>query len=259
MNQNKSIELYFDFVDSLLEANYNYIVFNLSILYFRKQALGINFKNIVWERLLSLSHKVNIFIPSFTFFDDREKVFDILHTRPTLGWLNDKAFKEYQKNFESQYIARTPSCIHSFISLGILDSKVSDSISPFHSFGKFSIWNYFNNDRGLWCEIGTNPNNSFSLIHDCEMSAKVPYRENIDFNVQYIDNNNISTHAKYYYFARKREISSEFNYNKILTLPQIRSQNMISEIDPNSYIYEYKFLHQLIKNQLITNPKFLFK
>ncbi len=258
MNKIKSIDLYFDFIETLLEDynNYDYIVFNLSILYFRKEALKIGFKDNLLTRLKNLANRVNVFIPSFTFLEHKEKVFDILHTNPTLGWLNDQFFKEYQDSFKSPYIARSPSCIHSFIVIGPEARQIVDSISPFYSFGELSVWNYFYKNRGFWCEIGTEPKNSFSIIHDCEMSANVPYRENIEFNVHYIDTNHISKSGQYSYFARKKDISSYFNFNKITTLAAFQANNLLLEIDSNSYIHEYRTLHKLLVSQLEKEPKF---
>ena len=211
----------FDFFKKAIsETNSNNgVVLHSDLVYFRK-LLNKN-ENIVNK--IFLESKINsLYLPTFSYYAyniRKKKIFNINNEAFLLGSLPNYAIK-------NKIGHRTLNPIHSYQCIGEYDKnlfKVNNDIS----FGKQSIFEYFCNENLLWCSLGCDENNGFTIFYHAEHLAKVPYRKNIILK-RIIYHKNKKKIINYKYFSRKNEeninlkkVSDYLLSNNILKLKKI--------------------------------------
>src|SRR6056300_1092166 len=184
-------------LENILEKipNDNPVVIHSDLLIF-----GKTLNDLKSELPLSLEKYFDkgIFLPSFTLKNNCSN-FD--NNDNESGSLTNLFIKK--KNFK-----RTFNPMHSYIYNNhfIIEKKYF-----IKSFGKKSIFEFFNKNNFNWINLGANVKSGFSIFHHCEEIAKVKYREYMPLNRSIIYKKKFYN-FNYKYFGRK-DLSLNTDYN----------------------------------------------
>ncbi len=202
-----------------------------------------------------LSINTNLIVPSFTFLDRNNRVFSLVKSKPTLGWFNDYIFEIFQKS-KTNLVCRSQSCTHSFIILGKDAKDIALSSSPNFGFGEGTIFDYLYKNEGYWINLGCEPNQGYSLIHQVETINDVPYRELVKFPVKYSSPYIEEQIIHYIYPSRKDGYNTSQRYDRLVSYDKFRITNLY-EGERKVSIHKYKKLISIIES-LICNDQFFF-
>jgi len=236
-------------------AEQDYVVLNLSAIFFRKEAISPGFKNHIIALVQKIAESTNVIVPGFTFFKRDDRRFSVLDTLPTLGWFNSLIFDILKS--QDVPCSRTNSCTHSFFILGRDALLISEKTVPETAFGDKSIFDYLESHIGLWVNIGCEPNQGFSLIHRVEHLLAVPYRELITFNVKYTDKHSSTTQVEYEYMTRQKAYDTHQCFEKLLQNARFKANNLSKLEYEHVSIHRYSELTACLC-EIIDKNKFYF-
>jgi aminoglycoside N3'-acetyltransferase len=227
----------------------DFIVLNLTPLYFRAEALLPDFRHRIYDLVESTSKDTCVIVPAFTFFSQSKREFSLLHSRPTLGWFNSFAYDIFKSGCIT-HSARSRSATHSFFLFGLNAKELAAGTSKLVAFGEGSLFSVLGEHDGLWINIGCEPNQGYSLIHGVECDVGVPYRELISLPVRYEDENSCLEDIDYRYYARAEGYNTEQEYEVLLRKQEFRSQNLCADIHFSHSAHRYSRLTSIIAGML---------
>ena len=171
----------------------NGLVLHSSFLYFREE---IKNKNIL-EKLKKETNCENIFLPTFSYNNYNTGLSSIFEKKQVplkMGYLSRLAV-------EKKAGVRTKNPVHSYICIGKKKQNLN-RIRNDISFGKESIFEYFCQNKFLWCSYAADINPSFTIFYHAEQLAGVPYRKWIKFRRKFRFGNKFKI-INYKYYSRK--------------------------------------------------------
>lgn len=234
--------------DAIIETqSKNGIVLHSDIVFLRKY---INKEDNLIKKIFEESSINTLYLPTFSYYGfnkKKETVFNISNEAHLMG-----ALPNYAINNKIGF--RTVNPIHSYIGIGELNRDLF-RINNNLSFGKKSIFDFFSKQNYLWCSLGCNENNGFSIFYHPEHLSKVPYRKKIILK-RMINYNNKNYQVNYNYYARKN--NEQVNFKKICAL-LIKNKILKLKLFNNSKIYygNCKKITNFLKKK-IDKDKFLY-
>ena len=140
----------------------NGLVLHSSLIYFRYELKNGN----ILKKLREETNCKNIFLPAFSynFYNlGMGKIFDEKQTPLKMGYLSRIAV-------EKKAGTRTNNPVHSYICIGKKLKNLS-KIRNDVSYGKNSIFEYFCQNKYLWCSYAADINSSFTIFYHAEQIA----------------------------------------------------------------------------------------
>ena len=212
----------------------------------------LKYKDKLIETLFSETSYKSVYIPTFSYYNKQAKSFSINDTPVKMGVLSKEAV-EYVKNNRA---FRIENPIHSYTGVGEIPKQFKNA-SKNRSFGESSAFDFFYNIDAIWCCLGCDISDGFTLFHHAEVISNVPYRKWIVLK-RILQKNNEKSYLNYHYFDKKENIF--FDYEKVVsgltregaltTFPFGRAKGFIGS---SKTIIDY-----LVKN-LANDPYFLVK
>ena len=102
---------------------------------------------------------------------------------------------------------------------------IASSTSPYNAFGNGSIFDYLYKKNGYWINLGCEPNQGYSLIHQVETTHNVEYRELIQFPVNYFSPLTGKQQIQYTYPSRKDGYNTTQRYDRLVNHNYFKSSN----------------------------------
>lgn len=235
----------------------NYKLESSAIIHSDFMVLGKNalkYRNKIRKSIFKETNLENIFIPTFSYYGKKIN-FD----------LTDKAIKmgvfanECIEHLHEDTIQRSPNPIHSYVHLSRYPTKTKfeKNFKNNVSFGSKSVFKYFEEFDPLWCCLGCDITDGFTVFHHAETIAQVPYRKWITLKKNILVNGKDKL-INYQYFDKIVPMKFDFN-NAVINL--IKS-NIVSKFkygNSIAYIGKYKIILHEILNKLENDPFYLAK
>ena len=184
------------------------------------KALGglVEGPNGVIEALLEyVNEDGTLLIPTFNFTSwSNEHYYDILETPSEMGVITE--FARARNEFK-----RTEHPMYSFAIHGKYQRKFLNTLS-LTTMGENSVFSLFHELNGLIISIGLDYNDSFTLLHHVELSAKATHRRVKDFAGIYLDENREASLRKYQMYVRA---SSKFKTFVNPAMEKMESEGVI--------------------------------
>ena len=144
-----------------------------------------------------------LLFPSFTDYLKSGDTFDILDTAPTTGTLSSVAYK--RNDFK-----RTRDPLHSFMVWGKQATELS-AINNRSTFGHDSVFGFLHRNKALMLMVDIDLQHSFTFVHYVEEQKKVNYRKFNKLNINFIDEQKLSTKKEIEVYTKKLGISNSLN------------------------------------------------
>lgn len=162
-----------------------------------------------------------ILIPTFCFDFSNKQYYDYRNTKGITGALGNVALRR------NDYV-RTTHPMHSFAVWGN-DQDLLCSMINKNSFGADSPFEYCLRTNAVQIMLGVDYNQAFTFVHFVEAICKVPYRFLKTFEGVYINRYGASELRTYEYPARKAEIQTTEQFNRIGAILEERGIAKISK------------------------------
>lgn len=148
-----------------------------------------------------------IMIPTFNFDFSNKGYYDIVNSKGTTGALGNIALG--REDFK-----RTKHPMHSFAVWG-KNQELLINMNNKHAFGVDSPFSFCIGHHVKQIILGTDYEHAMTFVHYVESICEVPYRFHKCFHGIYIDEHGVSKKKIYDYAARKLEIESIEQFNRI--------------------------------------------
>jgi aminoglycoside 3-N-acetyltransferase len=177
------------------------------VLLFRKE--GVKFEADRFFDVLkdALGEEGTLLIPTFCFDFSNNGVYDYRNFSCTTGAIGNAALKR------SDFI-RTKHPLHSFAVWGC-DQHMLCSMDNRHAFGIDSPFEYCRANNVRQIMLGTDYAHGMTFVHYAETMCNVPYRFAKSFTGEYIDSDGISKMLTFDYAARKLDVGTREEFNRI--------------------------------------------
>ncbi len=193
-----------------------------------------------------------IYVPSFTFENSKKLPFKIDQYPLGMGSLSIEALALVKK-FKA---LRLLNSMHSYIECGEKSKNFLKS-SLNSSFGSDTVFDFFCKNKVAWFEIGTSPNDSFTILHQAEALANVYYRNWILLK-RHQSIGGLNKVINYSYFAKKDKIENDFE-NAVIFLVSNKILKKIKIKSGYAYFGEANKIVDEIVKILRSKPNFLIR
>lgn len=195
MSDNKLYTLT-DFLPGLLESDILFVASDVTILALNSKREGIRFdSNLFIDSFQNHLKRGTLIFPAYTDNLKNGDLFDMNKSRPTTGALSNKVMR--RKDF-----IRSKDPLHSVFSWGA-ESKEISQISSNSSLGKGSVFDFLYFKKAKMICIDVDFQDSLTFVHYVEEKLNVNYRKEYKFNLDVVDNNEVST-KKFVSFHTKK-------------------------------------------------------
>ncbi len=164
------------------------------------------------ERLLDavceqIGSNGTLMLPVFSFEFSNHGIYDYCNTKGTCGYLGNFALKK-------DGFKRTLHPMHSFVVWGA-DQERLCTMENKHSFGEDSPFAYCRDNNVRQIMLGTDYQRAMTYVHFVETECAVPYRFPKTFKGIYIDENGKQSEREYLYAARRLDVGTKEEFNRI--------------------------------------------
>ena len=154
-----------------------------------------------------ITEEGTLLVPAFHFSFSNQGTYDYNKTPSSSGALGNTALQ--RNDFK-----RTAHPMHSFCVWGKDQDKLC-AMQNRNSFGSDSPFAYMEQNQVIQVMLGTDYQRSMTFVHYAEYMAGVPYRFYKEFTGSYIDENGVESVRTYQYPARRMDLGSTEQFNRI--------------------------------------------
>ena len=145
-----------------------------------------------------------VYIPTFSYYGIKGKPFRVDDLAVKMGAFSAEAIDYVRAN--SAYRLSNP--IHSYTEVGTVKPRFKKCTID-RSFGSGTAFDYFTTSGAIWCSLGCDIHDGFTILHHAETLAAVPYRKWITLT-RTVLLDGIETKVRYSYFDKREPMVFDF-------------------------------------------------